>query len=65
MACPHGFKESPIRGRCPECADRRDRFAAAALTGLLAGIGPHELRKDQFCKMAIEHADALIAELDK
>jgi hypothetical protein len=46
-----------------EQRDRRDRFAAAALTGLL-GSGKHgELASSAaYCRLV---ADALIAELDK
>ena len=47
--------------------DRRDRFAAAALAGILSGTGmrlPDELLA-QIAKASRELADVLIAELDK
>jgi hypothetical protein len=56
--CPHGFRDN-----CPAC-DRRDRFAAAALQGLLAR-GDITQRYFFCIKDAIMLADALIEELDK
>jgi hypothetical protein len=46
---------------------RRDQFAAAALTGLLAYSGKHEykLHETAMAECARAAADALIAELDK
>lgn len=44
-------------------AARRDRFAAAALTGLL--MCPEHYTPQEAITHAREHADALIAELDK
>lgn len=49
-------------------ADRRERIATAALTGLLAyPIGPYsdEWPIKGCARRAVEYADALIAELDK
>lgn len=51
---------------------RRDRFAAAALTGLLADhldhadeCGPNESCEEAVARLAVEHADAVIARLNK
>ena len=46
--------------------ERRDRFAAAALTGLLANADEcRDLTFGSTTRLAISYADALIAELDK
>jgi hypothetical protein len=45
--------------------DRRDRFAAAALTGLLSDSGEYGIDPKPAAKAAVQFADALIAELDK
>ena len=42
---------------------RRDRFAAAALTGILAN--PNILPQGMCAELAVEQADALLSELDK
>ena len=44
--------------------DRRERIATAAMAGMLADPERHGSPKD-FAKYALQHADALIAELDK
>ena len=58
---------------CPHCSaeydeskGRRDRFAAAALTGLLSCEQIADIAvADRFAMAAVKYADALIAELDK
>jgi hypothetical protein len=64
MSCTSSCKHGVI-GHCTSC-DRRDRFAAAALQGLLAG--PRSNVSSFYADHAMEaakFADALIAELDK
>lgn len=74
--CQHGVL---IPGSCADCfRDRRDRFAAAALTGLLAENDqafydadtnqPAKTMDDSYrfaARYAVGYADALIAELDR
>jgi hypothetical protein len=60
--CKHGIT---FGGSCADCySDRRDRFAAAALTGLLANNG-RDGSALGFTGDAVLFADALIAALDK
>jgi hypothetical protein len=44
---------------------RRERIATAALAGLLSADGAGEVGYEKAAYWAIEHADALIAALDK
>jgi hypothetical protein len=44
---------------------KREHFAGLAMQGILAKYGPDEQRNDTTAIDAIEHADALLAELDK
>ena len=44
--------------------DRRERIATAAMAGMLADSSRRVLPKDH-AKVAVQYADALIAELDK
>lgn len=45
--------------------DRLERFAAAALTGLLAGMPFYEDRYESAAEICRKHAEAMLAELDK
>lgn len=55
-----------MSGRTPEatCAVRRDQFAAAALTGLLASSDTTRKTFEEYAACAQHHADALLAALD-
>lgn len=49
-----------------EGLSKRERFAMAAMQGLLAGDPvPHEFNEAQIARMAVDRADALIAALNK
>lgn len=64
--CPHGIEYANFCSRCDRY--RRDRFAAAALTGFAACPKCHEnVEYDaaRFAHSAVDFADALVAALDK
>ena len=48
-----------------QAEDRRDRFAAAALQGLLARYGTATYNEEEIAVKSRKHADVLIAALDK
>ena len=57
---------------CPHCSasydeakERRDRFAAAALTGLLSVHADAKWSDSATAVFAVNAADAILAELDK
>jgi hypothetical protein len=55
--------DAEVRRKALAGAERRDRFAAAALSGVLArfaGIAPPE----QLVRQVLQHVDILIKELD-
>lgn len=59
MAPTDALQRAPI--------SRRDYFAAAALTGIIAAHGYHEVdmpREDTAARWALQYADQLIAYLD-
>ena len=49
----------------PPCATLRDTFAAAALTGLLAGPGDKDFSADYWAKHAYNAADAMLRERER
>ena len=58
VICPHCSAEYD------EAKDRRDRFAAAALTGMLSSWRA-QYTEDDLARHAAAYTDAIIAELDK
>jgi hypothetical protein len=48
-----------------ERAERRERIATAALHGLLANASIEDVEPSWITPLAVDHADALIAELDR
>jgi len=55
-------------GYNPECQGltKREAFAMAAMQGCLSGgLGSYDERVKLRCRVAVEYADALLAELEK
>lgn len=64
------FTGAPMLNQIAACerdlrCDRRDRFAAAALAGLLANPTVISDKLEEYATTAVKHADALLAALDR